>query len=940
MNPIKYSDLFDFGDASEPAKFVTQVQEMEKALGELQKAAQNVSASATRTMAANANAAQAAAQRIVQATLDEIAALNQQANALRNSTAAARQAQTQAQAQGQTLGELRKQLSQLTSQYDVTANTAGTMDQQIRDTTQAIKLNQQAIKAAQADTTQANNINIASLKTYNEQSNALNRLRQRYRELNPAIAGQAAEMQRLLVKIQKLDTAVKGTDKTLGNFQRNVGNYPKGLALLGALPGGGDIASLLSGAGGAAAAIGLVVAGIAGIVTGMGKAEQAFIKFEALQKGLKAASDNALEAEVNMNFLFDTADRLGLKVDDLGDSFKSFTAASKGTAIEGQKARDVFESVAIAASSLGISGEATQRALLALGQMMSKGKVQAEELRGQLGEALPGAFGLMAKGLGVTTQELNKMLERGEVLASDALPKLAKVLREEFGAGGVTDTLAASTNRLSNEFTKFWTILGTRLAPALKSAKDGMTGFIKLLNFMMLTQDDLNKDQQADNITETLAAFEKGEITKEKILEKRYAAEKRLLEIQAELETYKATLTKEGVKALTQFYETNRLSIEGYDEVLRAIAKKAENETKQTEERTLAAQEGNAKKSKKLNEDRVKDRIAQERKLSDFLDVIEVERIKVTTFNLQKELEVYMSAMAAKEAAARKSRLPVKNIDSPLAEENADPIASLFSFSSNAIEEFDSFFDYQMQMIENNSALAASFGGIGDALKTAFGDNPFSRFLSGSLQLYQAFLKLKENGLILQRKDTLETNANTAAALKNAGAQGAAAVGKTAAQTGLGALISVPAVLAVLVSAIGLVKGLFAGGFEEGTPFLAKDNATAPLGKDSLFIKAARGERILSHKHNKELGNVGDNNNLVRLAKLGIVAEGKMSDVHGIGSQIFTVQQTFNSDEIAKAIAKEIKGLPLAVNVWDETGYHTRTETMAKATAAHRKWNF
>jgi tape measure domain-containing protein len=38
-----------------------------------------------------------------------------------------------------------------------------------------------------------------------------------------------------------------------------------------------------------------------------------------------------------------------------------------------------------------------KKELLALNQMMSKGTIQAEELRGQLGEALPGAFGIMAK---------------------------------------------------------------------------------------------------------------------------------------------------------------------------------------------------------------------------------------------------------------------------------------------------------------------------------------------------------------------------------------------------------------------------------------------------------------------------------------------------------------------------------------------------------------
>ena len=41
---------------------------------------------------------------------------------------------------------------------------------------------------------------------------------------------------------------------------------------------------------------------------------------------------------------------------------------------------------------MGLSADQTSGVLLALQQMISKGTVQAEELRGQLGERLPGAL--------------------------------------------------------------------------------------------------------------------------------------------------------------------------------------------------------------------------------------------------------------------------------------------------------------------------------------------------------------------------------------------------------------------------------------------------------------------------------------------------------------------------------------------------------------------
>ena len=50
--------------------------------------------------------------------------------------------------------------------------------------------------------------------------------------------------------------------------------------------------------------------------------------------------------------------------------------------------------------------------------MISKGKVQAEELRGQLGERLPSAFQLAAKAMGMTTAQLDKFMADGKLTAA------------------------------------------------------------------------------------------------------------------------------------------------------------------------------------------------------------------------------------------------------------------------------------------------------------------------------------------------------------------------------------------------------------------------------------------------------------------------------------------------------------------------------------------
>ena len=89
--------------------------------------------------------------------------------------------------------------------------------------------------------------------------------------------------------------------------------------------------------------------------------------------------------------------------------------------------------------------------------MISKGKVQAEELRGQLGERLPSAFQLAAKAMGMTTAQLDKFMADGKLTAEDLLPKLAKVMQSEFGAAAeaAANGIQGSLNRLSTQWELF-----------------------------------------------------------------------------------------------------------------------------------------------------------------------------------------------------------------------------------------------------------------------------------------------------------------------------------------------------------------------------------------------------------------------------------------------------------------------------------------------------
>lgn len=200
--------------------------------------------------------------------------------------------------------------------------------------------------------------------------------------------------------------------------------------------------------------IGGLRSAIAGLGLGLliNDLKNAGLQSERWMLGLRAATGDAVRAADELAFVRAEAERLGLEVGALADNYTLLVAASKGTNLEGQKTRDIFTAVAEAARVYGLSADQTRGALNAVQQMMSKGNVQAEELRGQLGERLPGAFQIAARAMGVTTAELGKMLESGEVIADEMLPRFAAELRRTIEPG-VQDAIsgtAADFARMDN----------------------------------------------------------------------------------------------------------------------------------------------------------------------------------------------------------------------------------------------------------------------------------------------------------------------------------------------------------------------------------------------------------------------------------------------------------------------------------------------------------
>jgi tape measure domain-containing protein len=201
-------------------------------------------------------------------------------------------------------------------------------------------------------------------------------------------------------------------------------------------------------------AAGLVAAyaGLSGIIGSIRSVNETGMAFQGLDTALAAVTGSSQGAAAEMAFLRAESERLGLNLLETSQSYLQIAAAAKGTTLAGQGTREIFTAVAEASTVLQLSVDQTNGALRAIGQIMSKGKVQTEELRGQLGERLYGAFQLAARGMGITTAELDKMLEQGEVIADEFLPRFASEIRRTFSDGvpEASQNARAELNRFNN----------------------------------------------------------------------------------------------------------------------------------------------------------------------------------------------------------------------------------------------------------------------------------------------------------------------------------------------------------------------------------------------------------------------------------------------------------------------------------------------------------
>lgn len=196
---------------------------------------------------------------------------------------------------------------------------------------------------------------------------------------------------------------------------------------------------------------------VTSLVKGIGAVLSTGIQQQRFQSKFTFATGDAAQAAKEMAFVREEADRLAIPLVRAQDSYSDLMAATKGTGAASEEVRNIWLGVAQAARVLNLPQERIDRAFLAITQTLSKGVVQAEEIRGQLSEQIPGSFVILADALGISQAELNERLKAGQVKSLEAMTAFAAELRRrsEAGLAPALDTLAAKTVLLDNAWFKF-----------------------------------------------------------------------------------------------------------------------------------------------------------------------------------------------------------------------------------------------------------------------------------------------------------------------------------------------------------------------------------------------------------------------------------------------------------------------------------------------------
>lgn len=209
---------------------------------------------------------------------------------------------------------------------------------------------------------------------------------------------------------------------------------------------------------------------------GIVKANAEIERLTMLMRGMSKAADPVKDAAQQVDYLIKAASNAPYSLHALTDTFVKLKSA--GIDPTTGSMRSLVDAVA----AFGGNEDVMKRATVAIQQMAGKGVVSMEELRQQLGEAVPRATELMARGLGQSYAQLVRQISQGKVSARPAIEAMFREFERTFGgaAGNMMVTWDGLVQRMHTEWTKLMLDVGN--AGYFDEAKRQLADLVAMLS--------------------------------------------------------------------------------------------------------------------------------------------------------------------------------------------------------------------------------------------------------------------------------------------------------------------------------------------------------------------------------------------------------------------------------------------------------------------------
>ncbi len=205
---------------------------------------------------------------------------------------------------------------------------------------------------------------------------------------------------------------------------------------------------------------------------------------QQFNNALQVATQDTNTFAKELLFVDNVQRAFGLNLETTRTGFTRLYASMAPANFDSGSIEKLFTGISAATAALQLTPDKAERVTYAFSQMASKGQIMAEELRGQLGDVLPGALSIFAKAAGMSIKDFSKAMEDGEFTGNrfrEVFAKVSDELLNRFGTGAQAagKSLQGLTNVVQSDFLRSLEALSPLADAAAKAILQPASSFLK-----------------------------------------------------------------------------------------------------------------------------------------------------------------------------------------------------------------------------------------------------------------------------------------------------------------------------------------------------------------------------------------------------------------------------------------------------------------------------